>query len=73
MIRKDIISVVGDMENFLDSLLAHTEEENCTHSVNDFLQEYFDKKNKVMASPGPQQDNSAIQNGPKTQKELLQN
>lgn len=45
MIRRDIINVVGDMENFLDSLLAHTEEENCQHSVPDFLQEYFDKKN----------------------------
>lgn len=34
------------MESFIDSLLAHTEEENCTHSINDFLQEYFDNKNK---------------------------
>jgi hypothetical protein len=45
MIRENIISVIGDIENFLDCLLAHTEEENCTHSINDFLQEYFDKKN----------------------------
>ena len=46
MIRRDIISVMGDVENFIDSLLSHTKEENCTHSVNDFLQEYFDNKNK---------------------------
>jgi hypothetical protein len=45
MTQENIISVVVDIENFLDSLLAHTEEENCTHSINDFLQEYFDKKN----------------------------
>jgi hypothetical protein len=30
-------------------------------------------KNKVMASLGPQQDSSAIQNNPKAQKELKQN
>ena len=46
MIRKDIINVVGDMECFIDRLLAHTKEENCQHSVSDFLQEYFDNKNK---------------------------
>ncbi|MGH9996558.1 MAG: hypothetical protein ACRD7F_00950 [Nitrososphaeraceae archaeon] len=77
MIRRDIISVIGDMENFLDSLLLHTEEENCNHSVSDFLQEYFDNKNKnknkVMASLGPQQDNSAIQRQSKAQMELKQN
>ena len=76
MSQRNIISVVGDLENFLDSLLAHTEEENCQHSVSDFLKEYFDNKNKnknkVMASLGPQQDNSAIQNNPKP-KELPQN
>ena len=38
--------IIGDMESFLDRLLAHTEEENCTHSINDFLQEYFDNKRK---------------------------
>ncbi|HEY9398451.1 MAG TPA: hypothetical protein VIP29_00990 [Nitrososphaeraceae archaeon] len=46
MTQRNIISVVGDIENFLDSLLAHAEEEDCQHSVSDFLKEYFDKKNK---------------------------
>jgi hypothetical protein len=71
--RSNIINVVGDMETFLDRLLAHVEEENCQHSISDFLQEYFDKKNNVMASLGPQQDSSAIQNNPIAEKELKQN
>lgn len=45
MSQRNIISVVGDLESFLDSLLAHTKEGNCQHSVSDFLQEYFDNKN----------------------------
>jgi hypothetical protein len=35
-------NVVGDMENFIDSLLSHAEEDNCTHSVMDLLAEFFD-------------------------------
>jgi hypothetical protein len=61
MARNSNVRVIGDIESFIDSLLAHTEEENCTHSINDFLQEYFDKKNNVMASLGPQQDRTAQQ------------
>lgn len=73
MTRNSNVRVIGDMESFIDSLLSHTEVENCTHSINDFLQEYFDKKNNVTASLGPQQqDSSAIQNNPK-HKELKQN
>jgi hypothetical protein len=57
MTQRNIISVIGDMENFLDSLLAHTEEENCQHSVSDFLQEFFDNSNsnsnrKMAGKPG---------------------
>lgn len=35
------------MEHFLDILLSHVNEENCTHSVMDLLKEYFDKKNEI--------------------------
>lgn len=44
MIRKHIISVIEDIENFIDSSLVHTEAENCTHSIADLLQQFFDKK-----------------------------
>lgn len=47
MIRNSNVRIIGDMEFFIDSLLAHTEEENCQHSISDFLQEYFDNKNKI--------------------------
>jgi hypothetical protein len=47
MTQRNIVNVVGDMESFLDSLLAHAEEENCQHTISDFLREYFDNKNKI--------------------------
>jgi hypothetical protein len=40
------IRVVGDFEFFIDSLLSHAEEDNCTHSVMDLLAEYYANKNK---------------------------
>jgi hypothetical protein len=46
MTQRNMINVVGDMENFIDSLLAHAEEDNCTHSVMDLLAEFFDNSNK---------------------------
>lgn len=52
MIRRDIINVVGDLEAFIDRLLPHTEEENCQHSISDFLQEYFENKNKIRIGVG---------------------
>ena len=47
MRQKNVNNVIVDTEKIIDSLLTHMEEENCTHSINDFLQEYFDNKNKI--------------------------
>jgi hypothetical protein len=35
------VRIIGDMESFIDRLISHTEEENCTHSVMDLLAEFF--------------------------------
>jgi hypothetical protein len=53
--------VIGDMENFPNSLLSHTEEDNCTHSLMDLLDEFFDK-NSVRGMTTPNLDtNTTIQ------------
>lgn len=39
------IRVIVDFESLIDSLLSHAEEDNCTHSVMDLLDEFFDNKN----------------------------
>lgn len=46
MTQRNIANVVGDMENFIDSLLSHAEEDNCTHSITDLIEEFFDNRNK---------------------------
>jgi hypothetical protein len=70
MTQKNIISGIGDMENFLDSLLAHTEEENCQHSVSDFLQEFFDNSNRKMAGKPGQTSPTTISNSHDQTKQM---
>jgi hypothetical protein len=46
MTGKSDVRIIGDIESFIDSLLSHTEEDNCTHTVMDLLAEYYANKNK---------------------------
>src|SRR6476620_3703596 len=36
---------IGDTEQYIDSLLSHTREDNCAHPLMDLLDEIFDKSN----------------------------
>jgi len=54
MTQRNIINVVGDMENFIHRLLSHAQEDNCTHSVMDLLDEFYDNKNNNKIGVGPQ-------------------
>jgi len=40
------VRIIGDMESFIDRLISHTEEENCTHSVMDLLEEFYNSNYK---------------------------
>lgn len=51
--------IFGSMDLLISSLLAHAEEENCQHSISDFLEQYFDIKHKrPEARQSPNQDDT---------------
>jgi hypothetical protein len=65
MTGKSDVRIIGDIESFIDSLLSHTEEDNCTHTVMDLLEEFFDNSsnnnNRGVGRPDKASNTMALQ------------
>ena len=44
MAECDIHIVIGDVEKFVGRLLFQVKQDNCTHSISDLLDEFFNNK-----------------------------
>ena len=65
MNKKVNVSVMIDVENLIDTLISHSNEDDCKHSVDDLLAELFDNKDnfkKLATGPRTQQPNGNLSN-----------
>lgn len=56
MIDRRITALMVEMEQFIDRLLSHSREKNCTHTITDLLCEFFDNKEGISLTTGHTQD-----------------
>jgi|RhiMetdeSRZDD1v2_1073273.scaffolds.fasta_scaffold82303_7 hypothetical protein len=45
MTQKNLLNVIGDVDNFIDRLINHANEDDCKLTINDLLTELFDISN----------------------------